>query len=54
MAPVLAFPEGGDASRVECAWCKTILREGTEPISHGACEKCCETLRESLRAKVGK
>jgi hypothetical protein len=23
-----------------CAWCKKILREGSEPTSHGICPEC--------------
>lgn len=23
-----------------CAWCNAVLREGTEPASHGICDKC--------------
>jgi hypothetical protein len=23
-----------------CGWCKTVLREGTEPATHGICPKC--------------
>lgn len=42
------FPSGGDSSRSICAWCKTVLREGTEPVSHGICEACTETLRNTL------
>ena len=26
--------------RVECAWCRTIIREGIEPASHGICLVC--------------
>lgn len=27
-------------TRVECAWCCAVLREGTEPVSHGICQPC--------------
>ena len=30
------------ATRVVCAWCKRILSEGLEPVSHGICG-CCQT-----------
>lgn len=30
--------------RVVCAWCKRVIREGSEPVSHGICSSCAETL----------
>lgn len=35
--------------RVECAWCGEIMREGVDPVSHGICDPCKETLIGSLR-----
>jgi hypothetical protein len=33
--------------RLQCAWCRKILREGSDPTSkitsHGLCESCRET-----------
>ena len=26
--------------RVECAWCRRVLRDGPEPVSHGICPEC--------------
>lgn len=23
-----------------CAWCGVLMRDGTEPVSHGCCPKC--------------
>ena len=23
-----------------CAWCGLVLKDGTEPVSHGICVKC--------------
>lgn len=33
---------------VVCAWCSRTVREGAEPVSHGICEDC----KESLSARV--
>ena len=27
-------------TRVDCAWCGAVIREGVAPISHGACVAC--------------
>jgi hypothetical protein len=32
-----------EASRVDCSWCGTTIREGSEPISHGMCVRCSES-----------
>lgn len=36
-----------------CAWCSAQLQAGTgealEPVSHGICEKCAETLMQQMR-----
>jgi hypothetical protein len=26
--------------RLICGWCQRVLREGSEPVSHGICEAC--------------
>lgn len=31
-----------ETPRVICAWCKAVLSEGSEPVSHGICESCDE------------
>lgn len=28
------------SQRLTCSWCKTVLREGQEPGSHGICRAC--------------
>lgn len=34
-----------------CAWCKTLLRDGPEPISHGMCEACADRERAAHRRR---
>lgn len=29
---------------VVCVWCKTVIRPGTQPVSHGICLACKERL----------
>ena len=29
-------------NKIVCAWCKKVIKEGVDPISHGICEECCE------------
>ncbi len=31
-----------------CAWCNTVMREGTKPATHGMCPKCLEEQMHSL------
>jgi len=38
------LPAEEPALRVVCAWCKTTLREGVEPASHGICDSCKRSL----------
>lgn len=33
--------------RVICAWCRVVLRPGSEPTSHGICTPCAKSLRGS-------
>jgi hypothetical protein len=33
------------AAKVVCAWCNRVLKEGTEPISHGICPECAASLK---------
>ena len=30
-----------------CAWCNHIMRDGTEPVSHGICPPCAKKVMES-------
>lgn len=35
--------EQGTGDRLQgivCAWCKGVMQEGSEPVSHGMCEGC--------------
>lgn len=41
-APVLLPVLEITPMRVECAWCRAVMRAGREPVSHGICEKCAE------------
>jgi len=34
---------------VICAWCGKILKEGSEPTSHGICRKCAWTFSRYYR-----
>ncbi len=34
-----------------CAWCKTTIREGVPPISHGICPDCQEQWKSEKREK---
>jgi hypothetical protein len=29
-------------TRVQCAWCQSVMREGDAPVSHGICGECYE------------
>jgi len=40
----------GSIQRI-CAWCNTVMREGTKPATHGMCPKCLEEQRQSLEAR---
>ena len=31
-----------------CAWCDSVMREGTMPATHGMCPKCLEEQMHSL------
>jgi predicted RNA-binding Zn-ribbon protein involved in translation (DUF1610 family) len=37
-----------DAQQRICAWCNKVIREGTEPATHGMCPKCLEEQMHSL------
>jgi hypothetical protein len=28
--------------KIICAWCGKVKQEGSEPISHGICDRCCD------------
>jgi len=34
--------------RVLCAWCKMVMAEGVEPVSHGICQICLARQLEEL------
>jgi len=34
--------------KVVCAWCKVVISEGIEPISHGICNRCKDKATEGL------
>lgn len=42
MIAIQAKPE---ILRLQCSWCKAILRQGSDPaskvVSHGLCQSCC-------------
>ncbi len=38
-------------SKVICAWCGLLLRDGTLPASHGLCETCATRLHAELDAE---
>lgn len=31
-----------------CAWCGSLLSEGSEPASHGICEPCSDAMHDRL------
>jgi len=31
-----------------CAWCNSVMREGTKPATHGMCPKCLEEQMHTL------
>lgn len=33
-------PEGVPPITLICAWCSTLMRDGTLPASHGICPRC--------------
>ena len=44
-------------NRVQCSWCKKILRDGCEPISHGICPECLKDffqkgVKNGIRADI--
>ena len=34
--------------RLDCAWCKTTMRDGVAPISHGICRECAELVKVGI------
>jgi len=38
-----------EKNRVECAWCNTEMKPGSEPTSHGICPECAEKMRTKAR-----
>lgn len=43
--------EEGVVMRLVCAWCKAVMREGEEPVSHGICPACLETAERQYSFK---
>lgn len=41
-----------DSALLVCAWCGRVMREGTEPTSHGICPPCARVMREEVRRDV--
>ncbi len=37
---VVAGLRAGPLSKVICAWCDRVLRQGSLPVSHGLCASC--------------
>jgi len=37
--------------KVECSWCRVVMRDGVEPVSHGICEDCVEKFERGDRAE---
>ena len=35
---------GEDKMKIVCAWCKKVMVEGFEPISHSICPECQEKM----------
>lgn len=38
--PPKSSGESGEVLRLICSWCKTVLRDGRAPASHGICAQC--------------
>jgi hypothetical protein len=38
--------------RVVCAWCPTVIREGSEPASHGICPPCANRQMAEIAARI--
>jgi len=36
------------ATKVVCAWCKRVITDGVEPVSHGICPGCLAGQLEKL------
>ena len=36
--------------QVVCAWCSKVIKDGTEPASHGICGACLELELSSIEA----
>jgi hypothetical protein len=44
----ISFDHEINAQQRICAWCNTVMREGTKPATHGMCPKCLEEQMHSL------
>lgn len=40
--------------KLVCAWCRGVIREGAEPVSHGICPRCAAAFREAPDLKKSK
>jgi len=38
-------------NRIECAWCRAVMRGGCEPVSHGICDRCKAEQLGQVQAK---
>lgn len=43
-----------DRLKAVCAWCKKVVREGPEPISHTICAECKRKIDEEIDRKEKK
>ena len=49
---LLELPKTSEAAtKVECAWCRKVLRFGLGPISHGICKQCTAKFKAPLASK---
>jgi len=37
--------------KVQCGWCRVVMSEGVEPVSHGICEACIEKFEHGEHAE---
>ena len=37
---IIPTPPEPEPVKIVCAWCQTVLSDGTEPPSHGICPAC--------------
>ena len=44
----------GEGMKVVCAWCGKLIRDGSEPTSHGICPLCEEKELQNYGSKHGR